>query len=362
LARGGRPRGKAKGKAGGKAKAGRRRPGAAVRYALLGVLMHIAYDRDTDLWELMRTNSHKPGAPFRLSATMAIAVAVFRDLSHSSLRRIAGSLGEATRGACTVTYSRPCGRTSALDLGDAGWCARRRGIRIAGDNGERVRITASQHGGTGVLSRRNRSRITVTARGQYLVAQAASRIARADAVVLDGTGFAARAADAHRGTAHGGGIHKRKHPRVSFGFATWRDGRVGFAFAALGPENSADAPAFIPLAEAAKSCGAPGRGTDAIADKAYPTRDNIGWCVANGVDQVIPVMTSTTGKPRGAEWWNRHAVDNLAPRRMRRRFMRGGDVQSLPREDLVIAQAGWMERKRLCHSWLIFARPVHICA
>jgi len=26
--------------------------------------------------------------------------------------------------------------------------------------------------------------------------------------------------------------------------------------------------------------------------------------------------------------------------------MRGGDVQSLPREDLVIAQAGWMERKR----------------
>jgi len=31
---------------------------------------------------------------------------------------------------------------------------------------------------------------------------------------------------------------------------------------------------------------------------------------------------------------------------MRRRFMRGGDVQSLPREELVIAQAGWMERKR----------------
>jgi len=249
LARGGRPRGKAAGKA----KAGHRRPGAAVGRALLGVPMHMAHGRDADLWELVGTNSHKAGAPFRPGATMAVAAAVSRDLSHASLRRIAGAPGEATGWPCAVSHSRPCRRTSAPGLGDAGWYVRRRGIRIVMDGGERVRVTASQHGGISVLSRRNRSRITVTTRGQYRVSQAASRMARADAVILGGTGFAVRAADAHRGTAHNGGIHKRKHPRVSFGFATWRDGRVGFASVALGPESPADAPAFIPLAEAAKS-------------------------------------------------------------------------------------------------------------
>jgi len=121
-------------------------------------------------------------------------------------------------------------------------------------------------------------------------------MARADAVILGGTGFAVRAADAHNG-----GIHKRRHLKASFGFATWRDGRVGFAAVALGPESPAGGPAFIPLAEAAKSCGAPGRGAGAIADKACPTRDNIGWCVANGVDPVIPVRINTSSRPRGAE-------------------------------------------------------------
>jgi len=188
LARGGRPWGKA----GGRARAGRRRPGAAVRHALPGVPMRMAHGRDTGLWELMRTDSHKAGAPFRLSATMAVAASVSRDLTHAGLRRIAGAPGEAT-----------------------GW-----------------------------------------------------------------------------------------------------------------------------------ACGAPGRGTAAIADKAYPTRRNVEWCVENGANPVIPVMTSAPGRPRGAPWRNRHMVPSLAPKGMRRRFMRGGDVQSLPREDLAVAQAAWLERKR----------------
>jgi len=79
---------------------------------------------------------------------------------------------------------------------------------------------------------------------------------------------------------------------------------------------------------------------------AYPTRRNVGWCVANGADPAIPVRINAPGRPHGAEWWNRHVMPSLAPKGMRRRFMRGGDVQSLPREDLVAAQAGWMERKR----------------
>jgi len=165
-------------------------------------------------------------------------------------------------------------------------------------------------------------------------------MAHADAVVLDGTGFAVHAADAHRGTAHGGGIHKRKHLKASFRFAAWRDGRVGFAPVALGPENSTDAPAFVPLAEATMACGAPGRGTDAIADRAYPTRRNVGWCVPHGVDPVIPVRINASSRQRGAGWCNRHVVLNLAPKGTQRRFMRSGDVQSLPWEDLVIAQGG----------------------
>jgi len=72
LARGGRPRGKA----GGKAKAGRRRPGAAAGHALPGVPMRMAHGRDTSLWELVRTDSHKAGAPFRPGATMAVAAAM----------------------------------------------------------------------------------------------------------------------------------------------------------------------------------------------------------------------------------------------------------------------------------------------
>jgi len=116
---------------------------------------------------------------------------------------------------------------------------RRRGIRIVSDNEGRVRAPTDQHGGISVLSRRNRSRIAITTQGQYRVAQAASRMARADAVIFGGTGFAARAADAHRGTAHGDGIHKRQHLTVSFWFATWRDGRVGFAPVALEPESPA---------------------------------------------------------------------------------------------------------------------------
>jgi len=83
-------------------------------------------------------------------------------------------------------------------------------------------------------------------------------------VILGGTGFAVRAADAHNG-----GIHKRRHLKASFGFATWRDGRVGFAAVALGPESPAGGPAFILLAEAAKSCGAPGRGAGAPGTGAF---------------------------------------------------------------------------------------------
>ena len=324
----------------------RRRAGAGVRYALLGVFPHMAYDHDMDLREPLGMNHGKIGAPFRLGATMAVAVAVSRDLSHSSLRRAAGSLAEASRGACTVTYPRACRRINALDLGDVEWCVRRRGIRTVRDGGERVRVTTNQHGGAGVLSRRNGSRIAMVTCGQCRVAQVASRMARADAPMADAAVLAVRAADAHRGITHGGGIHKRRHRKASFALAILRGGRVGLAAVAPGSENSADAPALVPPGGAAAARGAPGRGTDVIADKACATRRNVAWCAAHGADPVIPVKINSSGKSRGTPRWHRHVVHNLAPPGMRRRLMRGGDVQSLPRSTLVLAQAGRMGRKR----------------
>lgn len=94
------------------------------------------------------------------------------------------------------------------------------------------------------------------------------------------------------------------------------------------------------------ACGALRPGTDAIADKAYATRANIAWCARHGVDPVIPVKLNSSGKSQGTQGWHGHVVHSLAPPGMRRRFMRGGDVQSLPRETLVASQAAWMVRKR----------------
>lgn len=51
--------------------------------------MHIAHGRDTDLWELLGMNRRKEGAPFRPGATLAVAVAVSRDVSRASLRKSA---------------------------------------------------------------------------------------------------------------------------------------------------------------------------------------------------------------------------------------------------------------------------------
>jgi len=54
---------------------------------------------------------------------------------------------------------------------------------------------------------------------------------------------------------------------VSFGFATWLDGRVGFAPVAPGPERPADAPSFVPPDGAAVECGALRPGTRVLAQR-----------------------------------------------------------------------------------------------
>ena len=80
---------------GGRAAARRRRhgqePGARGAHTA-------SFDLAGNTRELRAVNHRKPGGRCLLSETMAIAVAVARDLSRHSCRRIAGSLTEASGG------------------------------------------------------------------------------------------------------------------------------------------------------------------------------------------------------------------------------------------------------------------------
>jgi len=72
----------------------------------------------------------------------------------------------------------------------------------------------------------------------------------------------------------------------------------------------------------------------------------VAWCVAHGTDPVLPTKAGSPGKPCDALRWHRHVVRNLAPPGTQRGLMRDGDMQSLPRNALALARAGWMTRER----------------
>ena len=354
-----------RGRDGGRA-AARRRPGANARSAVLGMMIHIAFDLAADTRELLAMNRGKPGGRYWLSETTAVAVAVARDLSGASYRKIAGALAEATGGACAVTYSQVCRRVAALCLDDVAWHVRRRGMRVVSVGDARVMFTLNRHGTLRVTSRRGgsvmgivvhgagsvelgpgRAAVRAAARreapGGMHVVRTVGRMARADAVVFDGTTFAAHGADEHRRIRHEGGIRRRKGHKVFLAAALGPGNTVRIVAIATAHENAGDAPSFVPLAEAAAACGALGPGTHVLADKAYATREIISWCDAHGARAVIPVKINASGRSMGSMEWRRHVVANLVPREMRRRFMRGGDIQSLPPGVRAEAQRRWME-------------------
>ena len=181
------------------------------------------------------------------------------------------------------------------------------------------------------------------ARGEMRVARVVGRVAQADAVVFDGTSLAAHAADEHRRMAHEGGIRRRRHHRAFLAVELGPGDRIAIIAIAAAGENAGDAPSFRPLAEAAVECGALGPGTHVLADRAHATREIISWCADHGARAVIPARTGSSGKSMGSMEWRRHVVENPVPPGMRRRFMRGGDVQSLPPGVRVRAQRGRME-------------------
>jgi len=360
--RAGRPRGKAGGRPG----AGRRRPGANVRSAVLGMLIQIVYDLAADARELRSMNRGKPGGRYWLSETTAVAVAVARDLSRVSYRKIAGALAEASGGACTVTYSQVWRRVTALRPGDVAAHVRMRGTRVVRAGDARIMFVLNRHGTLTVTARRGESEMVMVvhgadpvelgpgraaardaarraARGGMFVARTVGRMAQADAIVFDGTTFAAREADEHRRIRHEGGIRRRKGHKVFAAVALGPGNLIRVVATATAHEHAGDAPSFVPLAEAAVACGALRPGTRVLADKAYATREIIAWCAEHGARAVIPVRINSSGKPVGSMEWRRHVVANLVPREMRRRFMRGGDIQSLPPEVRAEAQRAWME-------------------
>jgi len=359
---GGRPRGKGVGKP----VVGRRRAAAAARSAILGALIQIAFDFGGNARELRAMNRGKQGGRYLLSETAAVAAAVARDLSGASYRAIAGSLACASGGACTVTYSQIWRRTAALRLDDVAWYVRNRGIRVVRAGDARILLRLNRHGALTVTARRGESVMEIrvlgagrvepgsgraavraaarrTARGEMHVARVTGRVPRADAVVFDGTTFAAHAADEHRRIAHEGGIRTRAHYKVFVAVALGPGERIAVSAIAVAGEHAGDAPSFVPLAEAAEASGALGPGTHVLADRAYATREIITWCAEHGARAVIPVRINASGRSMGSMEWRRHVVKNRAPPELRRRFMRGGDVQSLPLEVRVRAQRGWME-------------------
>jgi len=362
LARGGRPRGRARGGS----KVGRRRSGANARSAVLGMLVHIFFDLAADTRELLAMNRGKPGGRYLLSETTAVAVAVARDLSRMSYRKIAGALAEATGGACTVTHSQVWRRVAALGLDDVAEHVRRRGIRVVRAGDARIMLVLNRHGTLTVTARRGEAVMVMVvhgadpvelgpgraaardaarraARAGMFVVRTVGRMTQADAIVFDGTTFAAYEADEHRRIRHEGGIRRRKGHKVFVAVALGPGERIRVVATATAHENAGDAPSFVPLAEAAVACGALRPGTRVYADKAYATREIIAWCAAHGARAVIPVRINSSGKSMGSMEWRRHVVANLVPKEMRRRFMRGGDIQSLPLEVRVAAQRVWME-------------------
>jgi transposase len=65
-------------------------------------------------------------------------------------------------------------------------------------------------------------------------------------------------------------------------------------------ENGADSPQFIPLLEETKNNGF--SVLEATGDKAYSSRDNVGYVDSIGGIAYIPFRQGSSGKPRGKSW------------------------------------------------------------
>jgi len=239
-------------------------------------------------------------------------------------------------------------------------------MRVAGVGDARIMLAPDRHGTLRVTPGRGGSVMEIVVRGAgsagpglgrvavraaarreapggMRVVRTVGRMARADAVALGGTTFAAHGAGEHRRTGHEGGIRRRRGHRVFLAAALGPGSLVRTVAVATAHENADDAPSFVPLAEAAAACGALGPGTRVPDDRAYATRETMLWCDAHGAPAVIPVKTDSSGKSMGSMEWRRHVVANLVPKEMRKRFMRGGDIQSLPPEVRAGAQRRRME-------------------
>ncbi|MDD9809676.1 MAG: hypothetical protein OXU85_00470, partial [Thaumarchaeota archaeon] len=150
-----------RGKGVGKPVVGRRRAAAAARSAILSALIQIAFDLGGSARELRAMSRRKPGGRCLLSETMAIAVAVARDLSRHSWRRIAGSLAKAPGGACTVTHSQIWRRARKLEPDDVARYMRRRGIRMVRADDARIPFNLDRHGALTITAGRGGTVMTM---------------------------------------------------------------------------------------------------------------------------------------------------------------------------------------------------------
>jgi len=230
-----------------------------------------------------------------------VAVAVARDLSRAGHRKIAGALAGDSGGACAVTHPQAWGRVTPLRPGGVAAHVRMRGTRVVRAGDARIMFVLNRHGTSAVTARRDgpemvmvvhgadpaglghgRAAARRAGRGGMLVARTAGRMAQAGAIVSGGKALAAREADEHRRTGHEGGIRRRKGHRAFVAVAPGPGSLVRAVATATAHGHAGDAPSFVPLAEAAVACSAPGPGTRVLAGKAYATRETMSWCAEHG--------------------------------------------------------------------------------
>ncbi|MDD9808824.1 MAG: hypothetical protein OXU25_03190 [Thaumarchaeota archaeon] len=104
-----------------------------------------------------------------------------RDPSRHSCRRIAGSLAEASEGACTVTHSQIWKSARKLGLDDVAWYVRRRRIRMVRAGVARIMFNLERHGALTITARRGDSVTTMRVLDAHRVELNPGRVRRGGA-------------------------------------------------------------------------------------------------------------------------------------------------------------------------------------
>ena len=138
----------------------------------------------------------------------------------------------------------------------------------------------------------------------------------------------------------------------------------------VGDEDSADSPRFIPLAQTTYNSGF--SINEMSADKAYSSRDNLGYIGSIGGMPYIPFRNNSTGRPMGKNHIWRRMYDFFTFRRdeFMEHYHKRSNIESTNNmikskfTDLVrskdrVAQTNDVLLKVLCHNIVVLIQAIH---